>query len=344
MKAHFIPTAAPCGVVGQAHQFATGDVLQKISLKKAGNYMIVLQWEDPFYSIGDAQGSRTDLDIYLTDITGKIQVGYNRINIGSDPFEVLPFTVNGATETNVMIVSPSGPTNIRFKYVIFRGDAEIMEYTNANPSTIIGHANAADAITVGAIRYTLTPALGFAGPYTVETFSSLGGTPINGVDRNKPDITAPQGVNTSVFLGDIATNRDLENDGLYNFFGTSAAAPHAAAATALILEAKKKFDPAAAQLSQEDIRTLLKSTALDIETTGFDYKSGSGLIRTGQALFSFAAPTPEITRLYYDETSTPGQQQLIVTVEGNFLTPDAQVYLRDQPIPTTYISPSQLVG
>ena len=69
------------------------------------------------------------------------------------------------------------------------------------------------------------------------SFSSRGGVKVNGVDRNKPDIVAPNGVNTTVNFG-VPFN---DGDAYPNFFGTSAAAPHAAAVAALILEAKKNI-------------------------------------------------------------------------------------------------------
>ena len=76
------------------------------------------------------------------------------------------------------------------------------------------------AMAVGAVLYTNTPEYGVTPP-TVASFSSRGGTLVNGVNRNKPDFCAPNGVNTSVNLGGV----DYESDGIPNFFGTSASAP-----------------------------------------------------------------------------------------------------------------------
>ena len=87
----------------------------------------------------------------------------------------------------------------RFKYIIFRGDAVISEF-QSGASTIVGQANAAGAIAVGAINYFKTPAFTSATP-VIASYSSIGGTKIGAVDRNKPDITAPDGVNTSVNMG-----------------------------------------------------------------------------------------------------------------------------------------------
>lgn len=94
------------------------------------------------------------------------------------------------------------------------------------------HSNAAGAERVGAAFYQDSPRFGSC-PAQIEPFSSAGGAPIlfdtagnrppePGV-RLKPGITAPDGTNTTFF------GFDVEPDGFPNFFGTAAAAPHAAA-------------------------------------------------------------------------------------------------------------------
>src|SRR5439155_3120574 len=53
------------------------------------------------------------------------------------------------------------------------------------------------------------------------------------------------------------------------FFGTSAAVPHAAAIAALLRGAKSS-------LSQSQVASDLRSTAVDVQAPGFDYDSGAG--------------------------------------------------------------------
>ena len=55
--------------------------------------------------------------------------------------------------------------------------------------------------------------------------------------------------------------------GLNPFYGTSAAAPHAGAIAALL----KSANPA---LTLAQVRSLLTTTAIDIETSGYDNVSG----------------------------------------------------------------------
>ncbi|MEI9944335.1 MAG: S8 family serine peptidase [Chitinophagaceae bacterium] len=166
--------------------------------------------------------------------------GFNRSNLSGDPFEVCAFNVSEETNAKLMVVRASGTANVRFKYIIFRGDATILDY-QAGTSSIVGHPNAAGSITVGAMLYADVP------PFTpvwpgVASFSSRGGTSTlqnNAfVTRNKPDLIAPNGVNTTVNLGGPGFN---DGDTYPNFFGTSAAAPHVAAVSALIMQGRKEI-------------------------------------------------------------------------------------------------------
>ncbi|MCA9056761.1 MAG: S8 family serine peptidase, partial [Planctomycetaceae bacterium] len=162
-------------------------------------------------------------------------------------------------------------------------------------STIVGHANATQATTLGAVRYANTPA--FGGTLTAEGFSSLGGTPIIGDTlRHKPDLMAPNGVNTSVSFGAL----DSEMDGIPNFFGTSAAAPHAAGVAALLFEAQSSFgiNPPI------NIRQLLNATAIDMNSPGFDFTSGYGFISAYNALAAIANPIPILDNLNLDNLNT----------------------------------------
>ncbi|MGH2670413.1 MAG: S8 family serine peptidase, partial [bacterium] len=152
---------------------------------------------------------------------------------------------------------------------------------------VYGHPNAAGAEAVGAADYLETPAFGRAP--ALEPFSSAGGVPIlfdrdgrplaTPARRRKPGVVAPDGVNTTFFFSD----RENDEDGFPNFFGTSAAAPHAAAVAALILHANRTLFPQA-------VYERLRVTANDMGPPGFDLESGFGLVNAERAVAPAAPP------------------------------------------------------
>ena len=88
--------------MGGAHNFGGGDFTQGVSLSR-GLYTIVLQWEDSIYSLGQIPGALNDLDIFLLDNIGRRLFGFNRVNTGEDPTEILQFIVRSTTTANINI-------------------------------------------------------------------------------------------------------------------------------------------------------------------------------------------------------------------------------------------------
>ncbi len=326
----FNPMPAPGGLTGSAHNFSGGDAFQSVTLAP-GDYTIVLQWIDDIYSLGQTAGTKNDLDIYLTPNTdGTALFGFNRNNINGDPIELMPFTVTSTTQTNILVVNNTTTSNpARFKYIIFRGNITFNEYATGT-STLIGQANAAGAIAVGAARYDKAPP--YPGPLNTESFSSVGGTFVNNIQRNKPELVAPDGVNTTVKMG-----IDYDNNSYSNFFGTSAAAPHAAAVAALIMEGRNKYltQPVT---TPAQIRTILQTSAIDMGTPGFDYSSGYGFVNADSAMRTFAKPDPSLIKLLVPTNTTPGPAPFTLTITGLNLSSTSVIKFRDSALVTTIVN------
>ena len=282
----------------EAHDFDPGpgvDIFQEIIIPKGTQAIFVMQWAQPFYSVSGLPGAETDLDIFIVDKQQKnalaVGGGNNRISEGGtgEPVEVFAFTNNrnGPATFNIMIVNwansaiEAGPNPSALKVVRFGESSTIQEFDTAS-GTVYGHANAAGAEAVGAAFYGATPQFGVSPPL-LEFFSSGGPTPIllnpDGSTkvtpelRQKPGIVAPDGTDTTFF------GVDLEPNGFPNFFGTSAAAPHAAAVAALMLQAQPTLLPS-------NIYAVLESTAIDI-TDRNDGSAGLVLQRRFLNLVSF---------------------------------------------------------
>jgi len=250
---------------------------------------IELFWDDPLGA------STNDYDLFVLDDHGThvLYVSDNPQNGTQDPHE----SCDCGPNDRVVIVKHSGDSRFLHLQIMGNGIARLNISTSGNT---FGHACATNAFCVGAINATTDfpnpfGAVNENGPYPgtftagdtkfVEWFSSDGprhiffnsdGSPITpddfsstgGAIRQKPDITAADGVSTTV-------------PGPFQplFFGTSAAAPHAAAIAALLKSYNHSLTP-------DQIRAVLTTNALDIEDTGFDRDSGAGIVMPVPALQS----------------------------------------------------------
>jgi hypothetical protein len=253
----------------------------------------------------------------ITNVDGDVVscTGANAVGVDPVQYLVIANPANAAGNTaqqslNVMIglAANSAGTVTPGRIIVSVEDdglgSTIDSFFSGAP-TIQGHPGAAGAATVGAAFYFNTPACGET-PAQLESFSSQGGAPIlfdtagtrlaTPVVRQKPDFVAPDGVNTT-FLGFTlasdsppfastgllpTTNASCQNDASYpNFFGTSAATPHAAGIAALALQANTAATPT-------QIYGSLRSSALPMSSTTPNFNSGYGFI---QATAAFVAPT-----------------------------------------------------
>ncbi|MCU0537091.1 MAG: S8 family serine peptidase [Hydrococcus sp. Prado102] len=261
------------------------DVFQDFTLDPGASISLSFQWDEPFASAG-GKGASSDLDIFVLDSENKIVAFGAESNVGGDAIELVDFTnpTETAEEYRLAIgqnIDAGGKPPSLIKYIDFAFGTSEAEYATQS-STIFSHRNTTDVETVGASFYQT--------PEELEFFSSVGTTPIlfdiegdrlpEPEYRQKPDLIAPDGINTT-FFGQV----DIEEDGLLNFFGTSAASPHAAGVAALLLEANP-------EASLEEIYQAMEQTALDLRYAtdsnqsgiGFDEGTGFGLIQADLAL------------------------------------------------------------
>ena len=277
---------------GTFHSFGGGAISDQLTVGNGGGSPIGLFWSDPL------GGSSNDYDLYILDagLTTVINAATNIQNGTQDPVELS--TISPAAGRRLLIFRKTGAAQRALHLNSFRGRLAISTSGQTH-----GHSAAEAAFSVAAtpaaaaIGGPPNPTGPFPGIFNAgnvsELFSSDGprriffnpnGTAVTpgnflfgtngGLLRQKPDITAADGTVTGV-------------TGFSPFFGSSAAAPHAAGIAAL-LKSAGAFSPA-------QIRTALTSTAIDIEAAGIDRDTGAGIIMAFESLVAIGAtPQPNI--------------------------------------------------
>jgi hypothetical protein len=271
VKLNTIP--ASIDTSGGFHNFNARGAVQIVQdLTFGRNTTLIFQWDDPF----DAGGITSDFNLLLFSAsTGNFLASFGDDNFATDePIE--GFTATGRFLMVIARTSKGTHQASRLKYVAFGSVVDADGHITPDTPTIYGHTAAQHANSVAAMRYNADPAFFTApafGPL-YESFSNPGPVTIafdaNGKRlakpeiRLKPDIAAPDGTNTTFFPEELlfGPGQDFEAafglpDGFPNFFGTSAAAPHAAAVGALIVQ--RKGGPGS--VKPEEVAKILKQSA-----------------------------------------------------------------------------------
>jgi Bacterial pre-peptidase C-terminal domain/Subtilase family len=226
--------------------------------------------------------------LFFSTVTGNFLAALTEQNL----FSNRPLEIGGFPTINLQMVIARANTpdpkkrNVadRIRYVGF-GGINPQEYFSYLDPVTYGHNSAAGANGVAA--YAFFP------PFVPENFTSPGPSTIY-FDKNnrrfkhpeirlKPDMAAMDGANTTFFLNDSSTDPDT----FPNFFGTSAAAPHAAAVAALVLDAAG----GPGSVKPKKMREILQETAFrhDLDpyfSQGFALTLGNVLAISAQSDFA----------------------------------------------------------
>jgi hypothetical protein len=270
--------------LGTIHNFGNGLLGDPITAPGGG---YELQWADPF------NAPTNDYDLFYVNSVGTVLAFSTNLQnggAGQIAFELIEPPLNGSFGDKLVVFKSNLASPRLFALKTIRGQLSV-----STAGETWGHSAAAAAFSVAAAPAAANFGAGFpSGPFpnsftrasALEPFTSDGprriifnpdGTPITpgdfsstgGTVRSKPDITAADGVSTTL----------PPASGLNPFFGTSAAAPHAAAIAALVKSAVPALTP-------DQIRTTLTTTALDLSPVGFDRDSGNGIVMADAAMDS----------------------------------------------------------
>jgi hypothetical protein len=263
----------------------------------------------------------------IDDLTNA-QVCTGANSTGVDPYQVLVIgypanattgspcpagltaTVCSAAQTitvQVGLVAGAAPTRIK---VAIDDDGAGSTFTGipVTGGTLQGHPSAAGVMAVGAVFWDDTSACGQT-PAMLETFSAKGGDPIlfdssgtplnppGGEMRQKPDIAGPDGGSDTFLgfaLGAGGSGQCINSASFPNFFGTSAATPHVAAAAALLLQQFPGINPSALYTALKAGAGAITNFSRAGSPPSVNYTGGYGLLQAENA-FAALPVAPNIT-------------------------------------------------
>lgn len=271
-----------------------------IKVADGATLKVDLQWAEPWF------GVETDLDAFLLNAEGQpIEeehrlVGSTEDNVKTgQPFEFFQWenktgspqevqlAINHCAEACNPIASKTSKPRLKLALMENGSGVTETEYPTSTGGdtvgpTIFGHNGAASAISVGAVPYDRGE--------SPERYSSRGPVthyfgPVESRSAPAPALTSPQTISKpDVVASDcVATTFFAEEEGsAWRFCGTSAAAPHAAAVAALMLQSNPSLSPAG-------IRSALTSTAQPVGAFGPE-AVGAGLVDARSAVAAVALP------------------------------------------------------
>jgi hypothetical protein len=271
---------------------ATTDETLGLTVEAGEELVVDLQWAEPW------NGVETDFDAFLLNEEGKLVEGSpfvgakDNIAATQRPFEFLTWENEGPEQQVQLVINrfgsiepPPPPPRLKVGLLGNGGGVSATEYPESKEGdvvgpTVFGHTAAAGAVSAAAIPYndsTQPEAYSSRGPvkhYFGPVTGSGAAAAIAERVISKPDLAATDGgINT--FFGSFGA-------GAWRFFGTSAAAPHAAAVAALVRQINPGANPA-------QVRAALVTTADPVGAFG-PTAVGAGLVDAFGAVAALAAP------------------------------------------------------
>jgi chitodextrinase len=305
---NFGPAFSPLDGAGDLHIFPSGFLANSPS-----DFCVsILNWSDP------NGASDNDYDLYIIDSSGSSVID-NSIDTQDGTQDPIEGAVTFPGELVVIVKFFGAPRALHLFAAPLPGAGQAA-YVEATNGETFGHSAANGAFSIAALDANQAFPATFATTLGLmtESFSSTGprkvfynadGSPITpgnflfangGETRNKPDMTAADGVATSL-------------SGFNPFYGTSAAAPHAAAMAAQLKSLNVStvtptmmsyvFGPA---LTRSDVGSAFTNSAMDIETAGWDSKAGAGVMMADLA-------TNKLVNFVSNLVVKPGMDQVTFT-------------------------------
>lgn len=207
------------------------------------------------YAASGVQRITTDYNLlFFNNTTGAFISSIAANNVATNqPLELAALPAGTIQMVIARANVPTAPVPAtKVRYVMTSGRP--LEYFDYQTPITFGHNHEPGCISVAAYSPFR--------PYIPEDFTSPGPSYIyfdqnanrlaSPVIRQKPDVAAMDGANTTFFSSDSASDADT----FPNFFGTSAAAPHAAGIAALVLQA----NGGPGSVSQQQMRLILQGS------------------------------------------------------------------------------------
>lgn len=274
-----------------------------------GRELIVdLQWDEPW------NGVDTDLDAFLLNTSGGLiaESHEDNVKITQTPVEVVDWAnESGSTRTVQLVVNRFSGEAPRVKFALIENGAgvEATEYPRSSGEdvvgpTVFGHSGSAGAISMGAVFFNDSSEpepYSSRGPVRHDFDPVEGPTPAAPIATeilSKPDLVATDCGKTTFFAGFFGA--------AWRFCGTSAAAPHAGAVAALMLDAEPAAEPA-------EVRAALWGSATPVGAFG-PCAVGAGLVEAVGAVEEVIAETggtgpvcePPESEVDPEEAAAPG--------------------------------------